>query len=189
MLHLQVAVALAAAAAKQGSGKSGDLGHSLDPQPATATANVMKKLAGEGLTGIDLAKKFYRGCPVLCRYNKKGLKRTHPKCGWKGCAKCTKCSAAPAPPPLAPPPSPPNPASWINGCGKVFRIIDTHECPAACSVVTGHCSGSTPQCHRVAVGDYCEGDGECGTKGSVDNGGGGKNARSAKVWDIYQRMA
>ena len=72
------------------------------------------------------------------------------------------------------PPTPmrvmPAPTDW-SSCGASLEPVDPEDCPA---------DGDLANCDVVACGELCEGDGECGTDGGLDNCGGG--------FDIYRKI-
>ena len=72
------------------------------------------------------------------------------------------------------PPTPmrvmPAPTDW-SSCGTCSEPVDPEDCPA---------DGDLANCDVVACGELCEGDGECGTDGGLDNCGGG--------FDIYRKI-
>ena len=86
----------------------------------------------------------------------------------------TAPSTTPAPTYETWPPTPmrvmPAPTDW-SSCGTSLEPVDPEDCPA---------DGDLANCDVVACGELCEGDGECGTDGGLDNCGGG--------FDIYRKI-
>lgn len=97
----------------------------------------------------------------------------------------------PASPPLPPtPPSPPNPpmipmptcdaiditcSAGPSTCGYCLVPVDSLSCPSEAIVAT------LPNCYWALPGDLCEGDGECGTRKTLNN--------CHLKDDVYRRIA
>jgi hypothetical protein len=83
-------------------------------------------------------------------------------------------SSPPSPPASPPPPFPPYtcPDGGLPCHGNCLRAVPSDECPDGLSRTTPNCNAN-----GIAVGDFCEADGECGTSNLNNCQPGG--------WDIY----
>ena len=66
------------------------------------------------------------------------------------------------------------PPDWTP-CGTSLEPIDPEDCPRDSDLAA---------CDKVACGVLCEGDGECGTDGDLDNCGGPNGVR----FDVYRKI-
>ena len=72
------------------------------------------------------------------------------------------CTMPPSPP--APPPAPCGSCDAGAACGRCLQVVRPDECPKA-----WHVEYELKACNVAEKGEYCEGDGECGTSQGVNN--------------------
>ena len=66
-------------------------------------------------------------------------------------------------------------ARSVAHCGTSLEPVDPEDCPRDSDLAA---------CDKVACGVLCEGDGECGTDGGLDNCGGPNGVR----FDVYRKI-
>merc|ERR1712159_758167 len=68
-----------------------------------------------------------------------------------------------------------SPVSTTYPCSSgTYRLIPSSQCPSTSALAV------MLPCNRVAVGQLCEGDGECGTNGNANNCG---------IYEVYRKYA
>jgi len=88
---------------------------------------------------------------------------THEYDGRVWCASPAVAAQTPAPTPVPPPPCT---TPCGNGC---LEMVESAECPDQ--------AHGLPNCDKAAVGEFCEGDGECGTSNRRNN---------CHIFDVYR---